>query len=687
MVKNNYSYEIDENGVIHIPPELKKEKAEKHEIVYLSDFMNRLPENCFFLKGVTGNGATTLAMSDYDNCVIALPTRNTVQSKWVLRNPETHEIEGDNKNLLCIYGGLNDTIHDLRQYLESRPLDSNKVRSSVKIVCTYDQVGRVLENLRALGANTKKYRLYIDEIHEVLKDSTNESRRSAINAMMKAIPSFQSVTCITATPYPPEYNDFYEETANLPTIRMDYEEIKWNPEEIPTEDIVGETHKIVMEHLEDKRFGNAHIFLNSVVSISNILKRIDMDKYGSNIRVICGDTDKNKDRIRRALVKNLSFPEYKDTENINLSRLIDEKVLEVLGKEVKEYKGIALSSINSQCKKVNFYTKTAWQGADVYDKEGQVYVVSDGTQKHTMADPSTDLKQILGRIRDSRNLHYVRIYRPADDRYKDALDSQYKKDKEERTPERVKRVQENFKATLEDNPKIKDDDVLDVYKSRWYLRFNPETGELEEDKCLKYLDEINYTVRHSYYAIPSAYIVANFEAKKEREETISEKLKKNEKARKGITFKSAWKEWIKRKEGYGNQLSLFPLEDYRQQELEAKYPLLPDAYKYLKREGVEALGCNQRKVASRVATEKALVERERIYQQLEVYGVKPGARFYGSELTNICKKVTLLNHYPKPIKYAALFEFKTTTRRIDGKQEGGVVLLRRKTNANVIKPY
>lgn len=52
-------------------------------------------------------------------------------------------------------------------------------------------------------------------------------------------------------------------------------------------------------------------------------------------------------------------------------------------------------------KKVNFYTSTCFEGCDIYDERGRVYIVSDGNKRHTQLDISTLLIQICGRIRNS----------------------------------------------------------------------------------------------------------------------------------------------------------------------------------------------------------------------------------------------------------------------------------------------
>lgn len=680
---NNIIEKVDENTTYHFIPEyLKKEKAQNNEIIYLSDFLTRLPENCFFIKGVTGNGATTLAINDDDNFVLAMPTRNTVMSKWVMRDPETHEIIGDRKDVFCVFGGYNDTSEELRKYLGNRSRTNR-----IKIICTYDQVGSIVENFKRISPKTiEKCRLYIDEIHEVLKYSVDSNRGSSIVAMMKSIPLFRSVTCITATPLDSKYNDFFEETKHLQTYKVVYDKIQWNPQGVETDDIITTTRGYVLEHLKEERFGNAHIFLNSVRAISRILSRVDMEKYGSQIRIICGDYPKNTDKIRREILKGMKgILEYEDY--IRFSRKIDDVVLEVLGRMAVEYRGVKLSSINSDVKKINFYTRTAWQGADIFDKDGQIYIVSDGNSKFTMVDPSTDRQQILGRIRNSKNLNYIRIFKPTDDRYLEYQNSEYLANKEEREKADYDDINATFIKAKRQNSKMASKDVLDEYEARWYLRYDPETDSLIKDKRLEYLDEINYTVRNAP-VVPSAFMVANIAP---IDTSVSDRIKKAKKtARKGISFKAMCEEWFILIENGVRQLSfVVGSEDERRLTLE-EYDhinyngLMVDAYNTIGKNVMVELDFNRTKIKNRIAVWRAEKKREEIYSHLKALGVIKGARFFGTELTEILKRVQGRLKLDKPLKYSALFEVQTTTRRIDGTVQRGIKILGRKSEQDAI---
>jgi len=116
-----------------------------------------------------------------------------------------------------------------------------------------------------------------------------------------------------------------------------------------------------MPCLQDKTFGNSHIFVNSVDFISKVIKLADLQP--DDVKVVCSLNPINQRKLG-------------DTYLIC-------KPLDTV-------------------KKINFYTSTCFEGSDVYDTEGKTYIVSDKKRQHTLLDISTLVIQICGRIRNSR---------------------------------------------------------------------------------------------------------------------------------------------------------------------------------------------------------------------------------------------------------------------------------------------
>ena len=72
--------------------------------------------------------------------------------------------------------------------------------------------------------------------------------------------------------------------------------------------------------------------------------------------------------------------------------------------------GFPISTPSDEPCKINFYTSTAFEGCDIFDKAGRTYIVSDGTATHSMLDVATTIRQIAGRIRDTRYKEITHIF-------------------------------------------------------------------------------------------------------------------------------------------------------------------------------------------------------------------------------------------------------------------------------------
>ena len=107
--------------------------------------MNEIPTNCVLNKGMTGCGATTLAIQQTGHTIIAVPFVGLIQNK-------VHQ-HGD--MLLGIYGagGKGEVI---RKYVEGHP--------TIKIMTTYDSLHKVCSELVKLGIDPyKDISLVVDE--------------------------------------------------------------------------------------------------------------------------------------------------------------------------------------------------------------------------------------------------------------------------------------------------------------------------------------------------------------------------------------------------------------------------------------------------------------------------------------------------------------------------------------------
>lgn len=108
-----------------------------------------------------------------------------------------------------------------------------------------------------------------------------------------------------------------------------------------------------------------HIFINSVRGISVIIRLAGLKP--EDCRIVCSQSGESK--------------------NNNENRLPE---------------GYAIQTVNDDVKLFNFYTATCFEGQDILDPVGRIFIVSDGNKDHTKIDITTTLLQICGRIRDSK---------------------------------------------------------------------------------------------------------------------------------------------------------------------------------------------------------------------------------------------------------------------------------------------
>ncbi|GBO54104.1 hypothetical protein APA_2052 [Pseudanabaena sp. lw0831] len=320
--------------------------------VYCSEFMTELPKG-IINKIDCGCGITSLAIEDKYPTIIVVPTVEIIHNKL-----GQYPNERSDHQLYGVYSGVRHT--DIDDYL-------NELHPSLppKILTTYDSFYKVAE---VIVKNESKYRIVVDEFSELL--DAYDYRESAIDDLLKCLERFSYVSYVSATPIQRE---------KYPTQLKDLEE---------TEIVWGQSPKIhVSRHCTSKPFDKvkfiienyriagdkgyempnghrshaAYFFLNSVKEIKRILDKAELPK--SQVRVICASKETNK-----GVLGAYTIGSALDTE-----------------------------------KRFNFITRKAFKGADFYSKSGLIFIVSNSHNKNTMLSIDTDVKQIIGRLRDKSN--------------------------------------------------------------------------------------------------------------------------------------------------------------------------------------------------------------------------------------------------------------------------------------------
>ncbi len=297
-------------------------------------------------KGVTGCGATSVAIQDEHKTIICSPRINLIKNKV-----------GQHEGLLGVFGDVKND--EIMAYLEST--------ETPKIMVTYDSMPR----LAKLIDDKTDWRVVIDEYQYLLIDSGFRSDKAI--ALLDVVNEFDYVTYLSATPIADKYIQKMEQFKDVP-----YTELIWGErvEKIDVERIVSAkpiNNAIeIVRNYQNGIFPNEGdaiskecvIFLNSVTNIANIVRQTELPP--EDVNIIVADTEDNRKLVRQ------------------------------IGK------GFDIGSIpleGEPHKMFTFCTSTAFAGCDFYSTCASTFVISDNKKVHTSIDIATELVQIGGRQR------------------------------------------------------------------------------------------------------------------------------------------------------------------------------------------------------------------------------------------------------------------------------------------------
>lgn len=212
-----------------------------------------------------------------------------------------------------------------------------------KIIATYDSLPRLMEII----PNYQDYFLLIDEYHLLFNDYSFRNR--AIVNILQNFNKFKDWAFLTATPLKPEC--ILEELKDVPQITYEWKNA------VPVKLNIRDTFYVQKELLyiiDMYKNRNLHIFLNSITTINTVIKKLNNPDY----RVVCSVSSKNK---------------------------------------IRNY-----AQVNSEVKHLNFYTSCAFEGCDIYDENGLCIILSDTNVATTVLDIATKVRQVCGRLRNSK---------------------------------------------------------------------------------------------------------------------------------------------------------------------------------------------------------------------------------------------------------------------------------------------
>ena len=583
--------------------------------------MEDLPHNCIFNKVITGCGGTTVALSNNECYIIAVPTQELIKNKikrddagvgtYTLQNGETREIFG-------LFGYSSYVMKkDLRDYIESHEIK--------KIMCTYDKMEMLLHFI-----DPKDYRLLVDEYHTLLK--AYSFREKAINRVFSTYRMYKSFCFMSATPIMPDFK---------PSLLDDVEEVmaEWdNVEKITVNlqysnkpfltaaNIINRYKADGFIEVNGNKSYEAFFFINSVNEICKILKHCNLTN--DNARIICADTEDNR----------------------------------------KKLGDFNISTSNSANKQFTFITCKSFEGVDYFSDSAISFVVSSASAEHTKLAIDTDIPQIVGRIRSKNNPFrnkIVHIYNRTNKDIDLITTFEEMTDITNRTEEGVKQQIEKYnKATTRAEKMaikrlINNDLILET-----------EDGMYYNDAILK-LDLYNFKVNQIIYksgiSVRTEYQERGIQAtaityNKEEEEM------KTENETKAITFKEAY-------------LKALSCQDLVQRDNYLKVDLVKEAIEKLTPEEVRAARYTKKAVKELLISKNEklnqftkaikMIKKEMPYNEfVPVAKVKEMlANVY--EILGIEKKA-------KATDITAFFYAKEMVRTIDGKRIKTICIIRPK---------
>ncbi len=488
--------------------------------------MTELPVNCVLNKGITGCGATTLAIEQKGDTIIAMPYVGLIENK----------MKQHSDTLLGIYGE-GDKRQEIEEYL--------KTHEQVKIATTYDSLPKVCRILSENGHDPyRQALLVIDEWHVLFLAYCY--RRSAIRGLLNESSMFERKTYISATPI--------KRTAWVDGMQtLDEITIEWPEVPAPTiephsiNDPIEAISRICRGRIINGGDSNYHIFLNSVKGIASIVRRADLKP--ENVRVVCSANSSS-------------------------------------GNQYKLPDGFRIADTSQPVKDINFYTSTCFEGQDIYDENGRIFIVSDQNNNNTKLDISTSIIQIIGRIRNSKYANQaIQLYSDAmhvnDESYEDFADRLNTKIRQSRNNARYFNMLEGEEREF-------------IFKNLENMNryLTVENDEIIVDETMKNLELYHYFLINTIYGsqnnLEQAYRDNNFIIGDCRKFRL---IKKNgNKISSPLdTFESSFIRYSKLKKEESSQ-------DWEIERIEHNKPLVKKAYEILGEETVKSLKYSTTKI-------------------------------------------------------------------------------------------
>lgn len=323
--------------------------------------------------------------------------------------------------------------------------------------------------------------------------------------------------------------------------------------------------------IAQQRTGNLHFFVNSVEFICKAVRKAGLTP--DQVKIVCADSSDN----------------------------------------IRKLGGLQIEMPSDSVKKVNFYTSTAFEGCDIYDKQGRIYIISDATKAHTLVDIATLFVQICGRIRDSiYNSDITHIFSTT--RYSEDLTLEEYTERTRETMAKAVKLADDINAVPDDSREWALSQIK--YINEKYVRI--EDNRLIVDRNFANIDIVNFKITKQIYktaiTLQDELKRYNFglDIKTIRVESPAEQVEMNPKAK--VSFQELFDEYVTIKE------SAFMISidspHHKLATIESINPLVKEAYDKLGKDEVVRLKYNQTNIRRELVKQLDIAIENKIVQMI-----------------------------------------------------------------------
>lgn len=511
-------------------------------------------------------------------------------------------------NIFAVKAGV--TVESIREYCANA---SNPI-----IMTTYDGISKVVE-----AVDAGEFNLLVDEYHLLFLQYA--FRRNAVDNLLACYKKFKTYCFMTATPLEEEF--ILDELSELPTVEAVWSDVTYiNVKAVNcVKGVKNSTIDLINQFLTEEE-GNLYLFVNSVSFIKDLVRNTGLNI--SNCNVI--------------------YSKYNDTE---------------LGIE----RGTLPSNPKAPTKKINLLTSTVFEGCDIYDELGKVYIVSDATLSHTLVDISTSFQQIAGRVRNSKFLGEItHLYSTT--RYSELDYPTFKKNMTNEIEATNQAVEEFNLMSEPTRVKI----IPGMQFNAGYI--SESNNSLFFDINLVKVDMFNFKVCKHLYSIR----VNNLQ-----EAYATEKIKSTQFTHESEIAISkddleGFQKTVEELERYDSisfyteEMTKFRLAAFK------KYPFILSAISKLGYEGIKELGYVQTNIKRKLYTLLDTNEVTKVYKMLKSTGISSGdfipAKIVKKRLSSIYNDLEI-NKTVKGSDIETFFNVKAVTKRIEGKVVKGYTII------------